>query len=161
MAMLLFAAAVAAATSVPPPTCNAPENHALDFWLGDWNARWQGGKGSNHIVKSYEGCVVEEHFDGRPGTHTMGHSVSSYVASQKRWRQTWVDNEDGYIDLAGGPDGKGNFVLTTLPGPGSPKASRMMFTDIRKDSFTWRWQATADGKVWADSWVIHYTRKKT
>jgi hypothetical protein len=160
MMLLVLASAAAAAPPPAPPSCTAAENAQLDFWLGDWDAEWQGGRGSNHITKTYEGCVIEEHFDGRPGTHTMGHSVSTYVASQKQWRQTWVDNEDAYIDLKGGPDGKGNFVLTTLPVEGSPKVGRMIFTDIEKDSFTWRWQSAADGKTWTDSWVIHYTRKK-
>ena len=90
----------------------------------------------------------------------MGHSVSIYFAPTKQWRQTWVDNEGGYIDLTGGPDAKGNFILTTLPRPANPKASRMIFTDIKPGSFTWRWQKTTDGRTWADSWVIFYTRRK-
>ncbi|HWA90862.1 MAG TPA: hypothetical protein VG889_12555 [Rhizomicrobium sp.] len=161
MLLLVLASAAAAAAAPPAPsTCTATENGQMDFWLGDWDAEFQGGKGSNHITKSYEGCVIEEHFDGRPGTPLLGHSVSSYSAASKQWHQTWVDNQDGYIPLAGGPDGKGDFVLTTLPVPGSPRASRMIYTDIKPDSFTWRWQGTTDGKTWTDSWVIHYTRKK-
>ena len=50
-------------------------------------------------------------------------------------------------------------VLKTLPRP-SGRANRMIFTDIKPDSFTWRWQGTTDGKAWADSWGIRYTRKK-
>jgi hypothetical protein len=101
--------------------------------------------------------VTEEHFEGGP---LNGHSVSTYLVRSKNWRQTWVDNQGGYIDLEGGPDGMGNFVLTTLGRPGSAAASRMVFTDIKPDSFTWRWQATRDGKTWIDNWIIRYTRKK-
>jgi hypothetical protein len=157
-------AANAPAPPPPPPNCNGPQFRQLDFWLGDWDAKWDPspgdtGIGSNHIARSYEGCVIEEHFDGHPGQHLMGHSVSAYFAPTRDWRQTWVDNEGGYIDLTGGPQPNGDFVLTTLPKP-SGKANRMVFTDIAPDSFTWRWQANTDGKTWTDSWVIHYTRKK-
>ncbi len=170
MRSVLIIAAVAIMSGGPAfasdsPACAAAEFRQLDFWLGEWDAKWDPspgdtGVGSNHITKSYEGCVIEEHFDGHPGQHLMGHSVSTYFAPTKTWRQTWVDNEGGYIDLSGGPDGAGNFVLTTLPRAGSAAASRMIFTDIKTDSFTWRWQKTLDGKQWSDSWVIYYTRKK-
>ena len=164
-ALLAIAASPALAAEAPTPSnCNAPEYRQLDFWVGDWDAKWapsegDTGIGSNHITRSYEGCVIEEHFDGHPAQHLMGHSVSMYVAPTKMWRQTWVDNEGGYIDLSGGPQPNGDFVLTTPVRPNG-KISRMIFTDIKPDSFTWRWQSSADGKAWADSWVIEYTRKK-
>jgi hypothetical protein len=152
------------AFAAPTSTCSGPEFRQLDFWLGDWNAAWAApagspaGRGTNHITKSYGGCVIEEHFDGRPGQPLMGHSVSVYHAPSKSWRQTWVDNQGGYIDLQGGPDAKGDFVLVTLPNGQNKQASRMLYTDIKPDSFTWRWQNSADGTTWTDNWVITYTR---
>ncbi len=168
-AALLLTTAPTLVEAVPaaPAACAGPEFRQLDFWLGDWDATWNAspgtpaGAGSNHITKSYDDCVIEEHFDGHPGQHLMGHSVSVYLAPAKEWRQTWVDNEGGYIDLKGGPSAKRDFVLTTLPRADNAHASRMLFTDIRPNSFTWRWQKTIDGKTWADSWVIAYTRKKS
>ncbi len=148
-------------TAPPPVGCGGPEASQIDFWLGDWDGAWDAAPGTpagtavNHIARTYDGCVTEEHFDGGG---LKGHSVSLYFAPTKDWRQTWVDNQGSYIDLAGGPNGRGDFVLTTPPRP-SGKANRMIFSEIKPDSFTWRWQASADGKVWADSWVIHYTRK--
>jgi hypothetical protein len=155
--MLLPSAALAAAPA--PPTCTGAHHRELDFWLGDWNARWQGGAGSNRITRSYDGCVIEERFDGAPGMHLKGHSISAYFARTGDWRQTWVDNEDGYIPLAGGPDGRGRFVLTALPATKTLARNRMVFEDIRRDSFTWRWQKSATGRDWSDDWVIRYTRK--
>jgi hypothetical protein len=160
--LLIFAATPALSQSNSAP-CSGAEFKQIDFWLGKWDARWEGfpgipaGQGTNLITRTYDGCVTEEHFLGGP---LKGHSVSTFSTRTKNWRQTWVDNEGSYIDLAGGPDGAGDFVLTTLPQSGTPAASRMLFTDIKPDSFTWRWQATRDGKAWKDSWVIHYTRKK-
>jgi len=168
-ALLAIAFAIAAspvmAAPATPPACAGAEFRQLDFWLGDWDAAWDAspgtpaGRGSNHITKSYEDCVIEERFDGRPGQHLMGHSVSIYFAPTKQWRQTWVDNEGGYIDLSGGLQPNGDFILTTPRRP-SGHISRMVFTDIKPDSFTWRWQASADGQAWTDNWVIRYTRKK-
>jgi hypothetical protein len=168
MRSLLAALAVVVATPAladgTPPPCAGTEFRALDFWLGDWDAKWapsegDSGIGSNHISLSYDGCVIEEHFDGRPGQPLMGHSVSMYVAPEQIWRQTWVDNQGGYIELSGGPQANGDFVLTTGRRP-SGRISRMVFTDIKPDSFTWRWQSSTDGTAWSDAWVIHYTRKK-
>ncbi len=169
--MRLFAAALFAlsaspcvgAPAAPPPVgCSGPEAGQIDFWLGDWDAAWDAlpgtpaGTGINHITRTYDGCVTEEHFDGGS---LKGHSVSLYFAPAREWRQTWVDNQGSYIALTGGPDAHGDFVLTTRPGAGG-RANRMIFTDIKPDSFTWRWQATQDGTIWADSWVIRYTRQK-
>ena len=149
----------AAIAGQQPPSCVGAHHRELDFWVGDWNARWQGGSGTNHITRSYDGCVIEERFDGAPGMHLKGHSVSSYFARTGDWRQTWVDNEGGYIPLAGGPDAQGRFVLTTLRANDKMLRTRMVFEDIRRTSFTWRWQKSNDGRVWSDNWVIHYTRK--
>lgn len=161
--VLAAIASPALAASSPNAPCAGAEFQQLDFWLGDWYATWEGtpgspaGRGGNRIVRSYDGCVTEEHFEGGA---LKGHSVSVYAVGEHRWRQTWVDNQGGFIDLQGGLNSAGDFVLTTLPQPGSNSASRMIFTEIKSDSFTWHWQATQDGQQWSDKWVIHYTRKK-
>ena len=161
-ALFVLAAGPTIAAAPPLAGCASPESKQIDFWLGDWDAKWNAspgnpaGEGTNSITRTYDGCVTEEHFDGGA---LKGHSVTLYFAPTQEWRQTWVDNQGSYIDLMGGPDGKGDFVLTTLPKP-SGRASRMIFTDIKPDSFLWRWQASADGKTWVDSWVIRYMRKK-
>ena len=157
-------AAVTPALAAETPATNAcdkPEFKQLDFWVGDWNAKWKGGQGVNHITKTYDGCVIEEHFDGTPSNHLRGHSVSMWFAPTKDWRQTWVDNEGSYIALRGGPDGKGDFVLTNVRLSEKAPHLRMVFTDIKPDSFTWRWQSSKTGKKWEDRWVIHYTRQKS
>lgn len=162
--LLVITATPVLGQQAPASPCAGAEFKQLDFWLGAWDDRWDAfpgtpaGRGSNHITRTYGGCVTEEHFKGAP---LSGHSVSTYVAGTKNWRQTWVDNQGSYIDLEGGPDGSGNFVLSTLPQSGSAKANRMVFTDIKPDSFTWRWQASQDGRAWTDSWIIRYTRKKS
>jgi len=158
-AMAFSLLALPAAADEISPNCNGPEFRQLDFWVGDWDLTWQGNTGTNHIKKSLESCVIEENFDGRPGQHLKGHSVSIYDARAANWKQTWVDNEGGYIALSGGQQKDGTFVLTTEPGPKGGR-SRMVFENIKQDSFVWRWQSSMDGQTWKDQWVIDYARKK-
>jgi hypothetical protein len=161
VAAIVFAAIAvpSLATAAPKPACAKPQYRQLDFWVGNWDLAWKGGTGTNRITRSYDGCVIEEHFDGAPSMHLKGHSVSLWFAPTKDWRQTWVDNQGEYFNLRGGPDGKGNFVLNNVRETNKARHLRMVFTDIKPDSLTWRWQSSKDGKAWADRWVIHYTRK--
>jgi hypothetical protein len=145
------------------PSCTSPEHHQMDFWVGDWNAAWQGGHGTNHVTKEMNGCVIHEHFAaaasaGRPALH--GESLSSYQPANLMWRQTWVDDQNGYFHLSGGREQDGTFVLQTIRMGREPHMTRMIFQDIKPDSFTWRWQMSDDGETWKDAWVIHYTRLK-
>jgi hypothetical protein len=155
-----LAATQAFAADPTPPACADAKFRALDFWVGEWDLTWKGGGGANHITKSYEGCVIEEHFDGQPSQHLQGHSISLYDIKSSQWRQMWVDNEGEIYDLAGGPQADGTFALTELHAQAKEPRYRMVFENIKPDSFDWHWQDLKDGKTWTDSWVIHYARKK-
>lgn len=163
-AMLAFTASANAQQQTPP--CSTPEFRQLDFWVGVWDARWEAsqgipaGTGTNTITRAYGNCVIQEDFDGGPSTGGLiGHSVSTYHAPAQQWRQTWVDNQGGYFALSGGRVGD-IFILTSYRINTNTPVQRMVFSDITENSFTWRWQASADaGATWTDSWVIHYTRR--
>jgi hypothetical protein len=137
----------------------------LDFWVGKWkcegashapDGKVQPTKGTNEITKDMDGHVVHEHFS--MGSF-KGESWSVYAPKAKKWRQTWVDNSGAYIALVG-EFSAGRMVLETT-GPNQPAAvrKRMVFSDIKKDSFDWNWEATQDnGKTWNLEWHLHYTR---
>ena len=152
------------APATPPPAnpCATPEHRTLDFWVGDWVAHDQQGKaiGTNRITRDeYGDCVITEHFQGAP---LIGHSVSIYRPGLKHWRQTWVDNQNGYFDLVGGPVSGSDhiFVFENKRPVETAPFQRMIFQDVKKDSFVWRWQNRARAEdAWKDSWVIHYRRK--
>jgi len=172
---MLIALAVAAAAPVmipppppPPPACSAAEYRQLDFWVGDWDAEFAlpGGK-TGHAVNritrdEYGDCVIAEHFV-QADIGYLGASFSMYDPARKKWVQTWVDNGGGYITLIGGPvQGQPySFELVTVE-PKGPKQtwSRMIWQDVKPDSFTWRWQAKQVDGSWADSWVIRYKKRK-
>lgn len=147
------------------PDCKAPEFRQLDFWIGTWRARWKDAEGreqegTNRIEATLDGCVIVEHFDGRPGTPLRGTSVSTYDRTAGRWKQTWVDNTGGYLDFAGGREGDRMILSRSTVRDGKPVQSRMVFEDITPTAFTWLWQSSRDdGRTWQTNWRIEYTRR--
>ena len=135
-----------------------PERRQFDFWLGTWDARWRGGRGTNTITAELGGTVIMERFDGRPGTPLQGISVSVYDAAESIWRQAWVDSTGGYLDFTGGPI-EGGMELRRAGRVDAPPY-RMRFVDIRHDSFTWNWESWNEAESrWDEQWRIDYTRK--
>ena len=141
------------------PNCKDAEFRQLDFWVGDWNLSWQGGNGTNHIKKSFEACVIEENFDGHPSQHLKGHSVSVYDAPSKQWKQTWVDNEGGYLDFIGDfKDGQMTLQREAVQN-GQKTLQRMVWKNITANELDWSWEASTDGgKTWQVNWPVHYKR---
>lgn len=150
-----------------PQVVPQAEAKQFDFWVGNWKASGEsfgpGGKAKhtdaeNSITHTMAGHVIQEKFK-MPGLNGM--SVSVYDPSAKLWRQTWVDDNGGYIALTGTfADGK--MTLRTIPRQDRPNAaSRMVFSNINSDSFDWDWQSSQDaGVTWKTAWHLHYTRVK-
>ena len=143
--------------------CDDARAAQFDFWVGDWELEWDGpdgkvNKATNKIDKFLGQCIVRENF--KAGNYE-GFSTSAFDPAKGVWRQTWVDNQGGYIALTGAwkndmmelrteksKDKDGEFIM------------RMIFTEIKKDSLVWRWQRSGDnGKSWQDKWVLRYKRK--
>lgn len=162
----VFAATVLAGAAVMQGSKPPAETSQFDFWVGSWKCSGESydasGKAThtdatNTIVKSFDGHVVQEDFH-QGGYHGM--SMSVYDPNAKLWRQTWVDNGGAYIALTGSFE-KGKMTLQTLPRPNKPdSASRMVFSNIQKNSFDWNWESTTDGgKSWKLQWRLHYERQ--
>lgn len=159
----------AAAAPAPPPPCTGPEYSGLDFWVGTWDAAWPAaggnpaGTATNRIEKILGGCVISENFEAAGPSPLIGKSYSTFSPRQKKWRQTWVDNQSSYLDFDGdfsNPDGK-IFAMDSVAPDGKPRKMRMVFKNITSDAFDWSWESSTDGgKTWQVQWPIHYTRKK-
>jgi len=168
LALAAAAPAAPAAPPPPPPPCSTPEYRQLDFWVGEWDAEFaladgKTGHAVNRITKDEFGsCVIAEHFV-QADIGYVGASHSTWDPYRKKWVQTWVDNGGGYITLAGGPvEGQPwSFELVTVD-PRGPRQvhSRMIWQDVKADSFTWCWQGQKADGTWADSWVIRYKRRR-
>jgi hypothetical protein len=148
-----------------PKPCASPESNQLDFWLGTWKGTWsQNGKeGSavNTITKTHGGCVVHENFVGAGAGGLIGSSYSVFDARSKGWKQTWVDNQGGYLSLIGGTDnGAMTFGHGFTAKDGRKIQQRMRFTNVKADSFDWYWESSPDeGKTWKVQWLINYVRQ--
>lgn len=145
--------------AAPPAPCASPAHRALDFWIGSWDVTWEGGGGTNVVASRLGGCMIEEAFRGDASVGGLaGFSASSYDADAGLWCQTWIDDQGGSFDFVGGPEGA-RFVLSSVRPARDGRSLRMVFEDIAPDSFTWRWQARAEGEAgWTDLWVIAYAR---
>jgi hypothetical protein len=142
--------------------CSAPEARQFDFWLGEWDLTWgEDGRGHNSVRAKWDGCVIEENFDGAPSMDFQGMSVSTYHPQTKQWQQTWVDSQGSYIHLTGAfEDGK-MVLINQPPASDGSVLFRMVFYNIEEDSFDWDWDRSEDGgSTWELRWRIHYQRAK-
>lgn len=177
-------AAVASSSTPAPsaasaPPCEEPERRALDFWIGDFDLvvrarkgpgsqEWGEAHGVSQIRSVLNGCSIEENFhaDG-PRAPWAGRSFSTYVPSQRRWRQTWVDDSGSYLSFQGGAEG-GDFVLYGEPfdAAGQHVQMRMAFRDVTRDALRWSWErgtSSAPGVTptdWSPMMTITYARRK-
>lgn len=152
------------ATATDP--CAIAEVKQFDFWVGEWELTWLGqnkgdvGHGTNSIKRIMDGCVVQENFSGGESLHLRGTSVSVFDARSLHWKQTWVDNEGGYLDFVGDfKDGQMILQREALRN-GKKVLQRMVWKNITANEFDWSWEASQDGgKSWQVNWPIHYKRR--
>lgn len=148
--------------STPPANpCKDPAVSQFDFWIGDWELTWGDTlPGRNHVERIMGGCTVQENFYD-PKLKYSGKSWSVYSAPAKRWMQTWVDSNGGYISLSGGMKGDSMILATQMrETPQGKMVSRMVYYNIKKDSFDWSWEGSSDGgATWKVNWLIHYRRR--
>lgn len=131
----------------------------LDFWLGEWAGTWEGGSAVNVVTRELDDQVVVERFEARPPERFVGTSLSVPDPRTGEWRQTWVDSTGSYWAFVGGPRDDGTFVLGTPDRVDAEQVyKRMVFSDIARDSFSWRWESSADGQAWDLRWAISYVR---
>ena len=150
------------AQTSPPPACSQPEFRQFDFWLGQWDLSWKdGGLGSNVITPELDSCVIEESFEALDGSGFRGNSVSTFDRKTGQWRQTWVDNQGGYLDFTGGmEDGRMILSRSFVDSTGSTVHQRMVWFNIEDSSLDWNWERSEDGgDTWTTLWAIHYERK--
>lgn len=143
-----------------------PEQY-FDFWVGTWDLSWEDfdgtiARGTNHIERILDGKVIEEKFEAYSGTYEgfKGMSYSVYNPRTGEWKQTWVDNNSGYLDFTGEFDGKKRIFKRKGVNPqGKEILQRMVFYDITDNSLTWDWEISEDaGETWQLRWRIFYER---
>jgi hypothetical protein len=165
--LLTTSAAQGQQNTAQPAPCKEPQQKQVDFWVGEWDLTWPGKAqseivhGSNSIKRTLDGCVVEENFSGGEAMPLRGMSVSTFDARAGKWKQTWVDNEGGYLDFVGEfADGQMTLSRQATRPDGTKLQQRMVFKNMTAREFDWSWERSLDGgKTWQVVWPIHYKRK--
>lgn len=132
--------------------------NSFGFWLGDWDCAFEGGTAKNSVTRDFAGHVVTEQFHILTPQPWTGMSVSVHNPGLDLWRQTWVDESGSYWHFVGSlVDGDPSFG-TPEPVDADQTYKRMVFSNITKDSFDWRWESSPDQQEWAENWAIRYQR---
>jgi len=159
----LFSQSSSSPASTP---CEAQQQKQFDFWIGEWDLTWPGekpgevGHGTNIIKRVMDGCIVQENFSGGDSMHLRGTSVSVFDTHSGHWKQTWVDNEGGYLDFIGDFNNDRMILQRETVRDGTKILQRMVWKNISSNEMDWSWEASRDGgKIWQVNWPIHYKRK--
>jgi len=105
-----------------PATCDTPQHHQLDFWVGDWqvfDAATNQLVAFDRVEKHTEGCIVQENLTfltdmyRRPGVKYRLAGISINRFDGENWLQMWADNQWGAIFLRGAPNADGNMEFVT------------------------------------------------
>ena len=123
LAAILAQPAFALEETTAPATCDSPQHHQLDFWVGDWQV-FDGATnrlvGYDRVQKTYEGCVVEERLTfltdmyRRPNVHVRLGGVALNRFDGESWLQMWADNQWGAILLRGALNADRNMEFVTV-----------------------------------------------
>jgi hypothetical protein len=166
LALALFQS-LASGQANPKNPCTVPQQKQFEFWVGEWDLTWPGQKanevdhGTNSIKRIMDGCVVQENFSGGDSMGMRGTSLSTFDTRANKWKQTWVDNQGGYLDFVGEfKDGKMILQREGVRPDGTKVLQRMVWKNITTSEFDWSWEASLDGgKTWQVNWPIRYKRK--
>lgn len=154
---------------------NAPEElKQLAFWLGDWkftskgratDGSWTEAKGTASVSVTLHGFGIMENLtrenyfeDGRP---LNGMSLTVFNKQSGTFQQHWTDNQSMRFYAYEGKM-EGNEIILYGPEINTPNGKadlRMVYTDIKPDSFTWKLENSVDNKKsWNSMEVIYFTR---
>jgi|SRR5579862_820612 len=150
----------AAAVQAAPASCQAPEYHQFDFWLGDWEVQNPSGKmvGHNLVTRELDGCLIVEHWNDAANKN-LGSSFNYFDTRDKKWHQLYISNSGNAGDfpaMAGEfHDGKMQLTTDSHDGPVSrwtwyvvsPGHVRQMAEQIQPD------------KSWKITWDSIYVKK--
>jgi hypothetical protein len=160
-----FASAQTQGAAPPPPNCSAAEHHALDFWIGEWDAFRTDNNhlsGRSSITASDDGCVINEHWTslGQPLPYS-GRSLNIYETNAHRWEEDWADSTGSRVYFVGGVIAGGAVQMATpSPSPtganGAMQWQRVTFTPNADGTVTQQGDISADGRTWTLSYQLIY-----
>ena len=130
--------------------CCSEAFRQFDFWLGDWETYQNKNlAGTNNIVLLQDSCVIQENWKSAKSNYT-GTSYNFYDPITKKWHQTWVDNQGGYL-LLNGTLINGSMILKSDP-------TKDVQGNVIINKVTWT--PNADGTV-RQLWEVSKDKEKT
>jgi len=157
----------ASAPATPPQSNDKPEKPELrqfDFWVGTWDVYSPSGQkvGTNRIEKLERGYLLLENW-ASVGNST-GKSMNYYDASEKKWKQLWVDAGGDIIKTAGRFERgamrlRGEHIFKT----GKKRPFKLTFTPNADGSVRQLCEESTDGgktfKTWFDGKYVRAAKK--
>ena len=143
--------------------CEDAEFKQFDFWLGDWDVASAADgtpRGSSHISKEMNGCVVWENWTSA-GAPYFGKSYNTWNPNLKRWEQYWVDTSAGVMFFHGElKNGIMDYWTDDVPqATGGTLLRHLQFFHLGPDKVRQFSQGSADGgKTWHTEYDLIYTR---
>ena len=158
---LVIALALAGQAAAAAPACATPEHRQFDFWVGRWTVTKNGNDkvvAHSVIEKLYNGCAIRENW--MPLSGQNGGSLSAWDPDLRKWRQTWVDSSNSWLDLQGGING-GAMQLSGIwrhaGGPGIHQHYRVTWSSLPGGKVRQLGETTPDGgKTWQTSFDFIY-----
>ena len=149
------------APAKPPRPCAEAVHRQFDFWVGSWEVKDAKGKvvGHNKIESILGGCALRESWKSTSG-RSVGHSFNA-VGPDRRWHQTWVDNQGTLLRLSGGLDARGRMVMSeTVTTAAGTVVHEIAWTPRPDGTVEQRWRTSKDGgKTYADAFLGVYHRQ--
>lgn len=147
------------------PCRKMAEAHQLDFWIGDWVVTsWARASsrivGENQVHPILDHCIVLEEWTSSSGS--LGKSFNFWDPNRKKWRQVWMDDNDGSLDYEGEfHDRAMHFAGWTLDSTGARVLQKLTFFHVSSDTVRQLFEESADsGKTWASTYDLRYVRKR-
>jgi len=143
--------------------CEDAEFRQFDFWIGDWDVASAADnvqRGSSHISKEMNGCVVWENWTSA-GNPYFGKSYNTWNPNLKRWEQYWVDSSAGVMFFHGGlKDNVMDYWTDDVAQATGGKLLRhLQFFNLGPDKVRQFSQGSTDGgATWHTEYDFIYTR---
>ena len=152
---------LAASTTPAPPDCSGDAYRQFDFWLGQWQVTTidaQGVEqkaGENSVQADLKGCTVTEFWRGSRGIN--GRSLNVYDRNSRQWKQFWVDNSGGVLELEGSSPKAGEMLMQSKSSNG--QIQRIHWQQLENGDVRQHWQSSTDnGSSWTTVFDGRYRR---
>lgn len=158
LATLILIPALLIGQQPAPAGCVGPNQHAFDYWVGEWVVADTTGRdiAESSVTLLADGCALLEQW--RPKGGQTGTSLNWFERSEMKWHQVWLSGSNPSVLFVGGTT-DGTMRMTTLGKDHPGQWARM--TWLRREHGVVRqvFENSSDGTNWQASFVGDYRRK--